>query len=60
VDDGALAQVAQGTHGVSILGDTQKLSGHGPGQSSWRLVALLDQYVGPDVLQRSLTTSFIP
>lgn len=30
--DQALAQVAQGGDGFSILGDTQKLSGHGPRQ----------------------------
>jgi len=30
----ALAQVAQTGGGVSILGDTQKLSGHGPGQQA--------------------------
>ena len=32
--DGALAQVAQGGCGVSILGDTQKPSGHGLGQQT--------------------------
>ena len=30
--DRALAQVAQSSGGVSILGDIQKPSGHGPGQ----------------------------
>ena len=30
--DQALEQVAQRGCGISILGDTQKLSGHGPGQ----------------------------
>jgi len=30
--DQALAQVAQGDCGASILGDIQKLPGHGPGQ----------------------------
>jgi len=32
--DQALAWVAQGGCGVSIFGDTQKLSGHGPGQAA--------------------------
>ena len=32
--DRALAQVAQGGCGVFILGDTQKWSGHGPGQQA--------------------------
>ena len=32
--DQALAQVPRGGCGISLLGDIQKLSGHGPGQSA--------------------------
>jgi len=51
----ALAQVVQGGCGVSVLGDTQKPSGQGPGQQ----VVLLSSGVGSDDLQRSLPTSTI-
>lgn len=49
----ALAQVAQGSCGITIPGASQKLYGHGPGQPA--VVALLEQGgAGPDGLLRSL------
>ena len=53
--DRALAQVAQGGCGVSLLGDTQKPSGHSPGQPALGHPA--GAGVGPDDFQRSLPTS---
>jgi len=36
---GALAQVSQRGYGVSLLGDFQKLPGHGPGRAALRVPA---------------------
>ncbi|KAK4817922.1 hypothetical protein QYF61_002763 [Mycteria americana] len=55
--DRALAQIAQGGCGVSILGDVQKPLNMVLGSLLW--VALLEQGVGPDDLQRFLPTSAI-
>lgn len=42
-----MVQVTQGRCGVSILGDTQKPSGHGP-----RKLSVGEQGLGPDGLRR--------
>ncbi|KAK4832418.1 LOW QUALITY PROTEIN: hypothetical protein QYF61_023097, partial [Mycteria americana] len=59
----ALAQVAHGGCGVSLLGDIKITPGHGPGQPALGAPALgapaLDKGVGQGDLQRSLPTSAI-
>lgn len=53
-----LAQVAQSSCGVSIAGDRQNLSGHGPGHPALAAPAL-SKVVGIGGLQRCLPTSII-
>ncbi|KAK4817918.1 hypothetical protein QYF61_002759 [Mycteria americana] len=57
VGDWALAQIAQGGCGVSILGDVQKPLNMVLGSLLW--VALLEQGVGPDDLQRKCRPTLI-